>query len=361
MKSCPSCRKTYSDNTLNFCLDDGMALVTAPQSNVETAQFGRPDTATPTERIVTAPQGGYSQATVVRGPERSRSSALPWILLAVGGFLFVLIGVGGFAAYQFLKRSDPVVTTNDNSNTSQRPITTTDSPKTITKAKYDRISNGMTKPEVDSLLGGPGDEIASMDMGSIGKFSAYRWNGENDSYVTVNFTDDKVAGKTQFGLDDKGDKNDPIKTSSVTLDKFQQITNGMDRSEVEKLLGKGSEISSTKSLGKTYTMYQWKGDGFANVMVNFTDDKVTGKSQFGLGDSKTSNVELSKANYEKIKTGMKLEDVQQVLGGPGDAISNTGSGAFSSSVYKWSGSNYTFIVVGFMNGKVITKSQNGLK
>lgn len=359
MKSCPSCRKTYSDNTLNFCLNDGTALVTTmDDSSPETVPFSRPVTAEPTARFTRAQPagGGYAPATVAQNSGGSKLWL--WILLAVAGVMIFLVAAGAFAFYQYSKGRDVYVANTDNSNTSRSP-STTDTSSGISKDKYERIKNGMTRSEVNKILGGAGDEITSMDMGSIGKFSAYRWNGENESYITVNFTDDKVAGKSQFGLE--GQTTDVKNKSDITLEKFEQIKNGMNRSEVEEILGPGSEISNSKSAGKTYTMYQWSGDKFANVMVNFTDDKVTGKSQFGLGDPKNANLDLSKANYEKIKTGMKLDEVQQILGGPGDAISNTGSGAFSSSVYKWSGSNYSFIVVGFMNGKVITKSQNGLK
>jgi hypothetical protein len=30
MKRCPECRRDYYDDTLNFCMDDGMQLVDGP-------------------------------------------------------------------------------------------------------------------------------------------------------------------------------------------------------------------------------------------------------------------------------------------------------------------------------------------
>ena len=33
MKHCPTCSKTYADETLNFCLDDGAWLAGGPQSD----------------------------------------------------------------------------------------------------------------------------------------------------------------------------------------------------------------------------------------------------------------------------------------------------------------------------------------
>lgn len=360
MKSCPSCRKTYSDDTLNFCLNDGTPLVvniTADPSSAETVFMNRPQTA-PTERFNTSPPIGAPQTYAIgQGPRRSR--AWLWILLAVTGLMVLLVTVGGLAFYQYTKYIGSSVTDVDDTNTSPRRNSTSDVSKTLTKERYDRIVNGMTKTEIEKLLGSPGDEITSMETG-LGKFTAYRWNGENSSYISVNFTNDKVMGKTQFGLEASPETaND---TTTISLEKFQQIKNGMMRSDVEEILGEGTEISSTNSLGKTYSMYQWNGENFANIMVNFVDDKVTGKSQFGLGDKKTANVELTKANYDKIKNGMSLSDVEEIFGGPGDAVTDqSGDGDQSSSVYKWSGSEYAFVVVGFINGKVIYKSQNGVK
>src|SRR3982751_1530181 len=37
MKRCPQCRRDYTDETLNFCLDDGAALLDGPGSHSEPA------------------------------------------------------------------------------------------------------------------------------------------------------------------------------------------------------------------------------------------------------------------------------------------------------------------------------------
>ncbi len=37
MKRCPECRRDYTDETLNFCLDDGAALLDGPASVDEPA------------------------------------------------------------------------------------------------------------------------------------------------------------------------------------------------------------------------------------------------------------------------------------------------------------------------------------
>ena len=40
MKICPRCQKTYTDDNLNFCLDDGVVLQQAGQKMYENAGSG---------------------------------------------------------------------------------------------------------------------------------------------------------------------------------------------------------------------------------------------------------------------------------------------------------------------------------
>lgn len=42
MKQCPRCRKTYDDDQLNFCLDDGESLIVAPYSETRYADDAPP-------------------------------------------------------------------------------------------------------------------------------------------------------------------------------------------------------------------------------------------------------------------------------------------------------------------------------
>jgi hypothetical protein len=44
MKRCPKCRRDFTDETLNYCLDDGTTLVDGPASGeAPTAVFGERD------------------------------------------------------------------------------------------------------------------------------------------------------------------------------------------------------------------------------------------------------------------------------------------------------------------------------
>lgn len=70
---------------------------------------------------------------------------------------------------------------------------------------------------------------------------------------------------------------------------------------------------------------------------------------------------ISMDKYNQIKTDMKKSEVEKILGSAGEELSSAGSGDYKSSTHKWSGENYSFIIVSYLNDKVNFKSQNGLK
>src|ERR1044071_7721822 len=47
MKRCPTCNRTYTDTSLNFCLEDGTPLATDPDLNATIRYPGSRDTAEP--------------------------------------------------------------------------------------------------------------------------------------------------------------------------------------------------------------------------------------------------------------------------------------------------------------------------
>jgi hypothetical protein len=95
--------------------------------------------------------------------------------------------------------------------------------KSLTRINYDKINTGMTLAEVQSLLGGPGEQEgsdltmaeASGGAGAAGiggdlqsmsqprsKDKTYKW-GNDSRWIKVTFRDDKVTGgtfKTEQGL-----------------------------------------------------------------------------------------------------------------------------------------------------------------
>ncbi len=75
----------------------------------------------------------------------------------------------------------------------------------------------------------------------------------------------------------------------------------------------------------------------------------------------TSSSSLTMAQYNQLKINMPKDEVERILGGPGTEISTSTGGGMTFSVYKWSGEDYTSIILSFRNDKIMSKSQVGLK
>jgi len=101
MKICPSCRQTYTDDELNFCLTDGSFLTTAADNEPKTVYMDQPRI---TNQTNWGQQPGYQPPTVWQNqqnlqnqpanyPMRSQSQDknLPTVSLVLG-MLAVLIG-----------------------------------------------------------------------------------------------------------------------------------------------------------------------------------------------------------------------------------------------------------------------------
>ena len=75
----------------------------------------------------------------------------------------------------------------------------------------------------------------------------------------------------------KGDK------ASLTLDKYNQIKNGMSLEDVQEIIGSdGAEVSSSE-IGKYKTVTQkWEGDNYSYIICTFQNDKMMFKSQGSL-------------------------------------------------------------------------------
>ncbi|HSS19000.1 MAG TPA: hypothetical protein VLL54_02900 [Pyrinomonadaceae bacterium] len=107
MKTCPTCNRSYTDASLNFCLEDGTPLVNSPAAGVDpnaTIRYTAPRSTKPTPEPVyippptppppQVPPNSYPGAPQWSPllPPRKKSSAGWWI---IGGLLVVgIIGVG---------------------------------------------------------------------------------------------------------------------------------------------------------------------------------------------------------------------------------------------------------------------------
>jgi hypothetical protein len=95
MKICPTCRQTYTDDGLNFCLEDGSVLTLAAPDNVpETVMMNQARFSDPSSGIGSQPgiQSSFgNQANYSMQPKKS-SKAWIWVLAILA---LLLLGCGG--------------------------------------------------------------------------------------------------------------------------------------------------------------------------------------------------------------------------------------------------------------------------
>jgi len=115
MKSCPTCRRIYADDTLRFCLEDGAPLDTEVRPGSERTlalpearETGGP--AAPTKLLddpalaPTLPAREKSSATIprVEPPRAAKRSTASVVALTVAATV-LLLGLGGVVAWQLMK------------------------------------------------------------------------------------------------------------------------------------------------------------------------------------------------------------------------------------------------------------------
>src|SRR5687767_13069612 len=121
MKVCPTCRRTYEDDGLNFCLEDGSVLtLSAADSAAPTIAMSspRPTAVNPASGIQTSWDAQQPSGSRAVAAKRKSSSAWVWVLGIVG--ILVLVCGGGAAGVFFYVAS--VANSNSGGN---RTITNT--------------------------------------------------------------------------------------------------------------------------------------------------------------------------------------------------------------------------------------------
>lgn len=78
--------------------------------------------------------------------------------------------------------------------------------------------------------------------------------------------------------------NEENHENKITLEKFNQIENGMTYEEVVSIIGEEGTLSTESSYGsQAMRIYGWyASNGISNATVSFMNGKVNGKSQIGL-------------------------------------------------------------------------------
>lgn len=119
MKQCPACKRTYTDERLSYCLDDGTALINLSAANPAQSS---PVITQPSPRVKynptpTQPTATFQFAASPQMPETpSKSKGKGLLIFALLG-LFLLVVIGGLLAFIILRKSNgSVISDNTSSN-----------------------------------------------------------------------------------------------------------------------------------------------------------------------------------------------------------------------------------------------------
>ena len=168
MKVCPRCQKTYSDDNLSFCLEDGAMLMPAssPPIPPDTVYEPRPAQPPPGQSGAQPSWNVAPQPYSMQPPKKSSKTWL-WVLLILGG-LGLLCGGGGVVLFLIgLSNSGNTATTEYNNGVVNKGNSNNGTTTRTTTGTSDRTS------------------VEKLDLNS--------WVQENSSYGDTDFADDVLT------------------------------------------------------------------------------------------------------------------------------------------------------------------------
>lgn len=208
------------------------------------------------------------------------SNRMKYILGTIGIFLvlisFVSI-IGSSTSKDKKTDTSKEVASKSTQNTDKTSLTTNekDSKKQDTKITYENFLNikmGQSYEEVVALLG-EGKEISPSKVSST-KATVYDWKETGISDMNITIQNNVVIAKSQLGLESMD--------AQITMDKYNQVQNGISYYELKEILGEGQVLSQDKTNEVESIIYEYINQNESNANFTFSDGKLTGKSQFNL-------------------------------------------------------------------------------
>ena len=238
MKQCPKCQKTYPDDNLNFCLEDGSVLqAMASSTPPPTVAMNVPVTQQPIQspqhfQQADSPKGSWQQqqqqAYSMQPPKKS-SKAWIWVVLILG--VIVLACGGGLAGLFYIGYQEQQKELA-NTNRAATPVpgkSSTPSPNSPTgRTNVDTLDLSQWVRST-SLYGTTKYEGGELIVSSIGSNSYYVITGAEDLKstnadvtITVRNVDSKAA-RIGYGLIFHSDPDNPLKQDyAFIIDSMKQ-------------------------------------------------------------------------------------------------------------------------------------------
>ena len=189
MKRCPKCQRSYNDDTLRFCLEDGTSLATITRE-VEPPPTAILSREPPTQKSSAPTIPSYPNLNVAPAaaePARHSNSILTAGVIVIALLLLALVGI---AAFYVIKQSGSSESAQINSSSSPTAKPTATSSEKVTGTDRDDI--GSSTPD----NGGPLKITASS--------SSVRLAVQTNTYYPSNTIDGKRATAWIEGVDGVG-------------------------------------------------------------------------------------------------------------------------------------------------------------
>jgi hypothetical protein len=288
MKSCPQCKQSYNDETLNFCLNDGAMLVQTFNQNqqAETVMMNKPRVTANRQPVFNnQPQQNYNNV-----PPRKKSRTWIWIL-----GIFSVLGLGGivvFIALVGLVASIP----NDNNNRNNNGKTIKQTPgSTPSDSNKDVLKDDLSgwyynDAKVGTALQDNGELVMTSRSGSyyfmLSTPDKDFTTADATTKVTVKNVDNK-SSNLGFGLLINCDENTPGK-----LDYYFLIDSKAKKYRI------GKHISTKES-----SLIDWTGSSSINGGTEYNELEVkdeNGSMTFYINGQSVKTIK----NIENNKSGI---------------------------------------------------------
>ena len=208
------------------------------------------------------------------------SNRIKYILGTIGIFVVLIsfvsiIDINGSKNKKLDVNKEVSSKSTQNADTASLTTNEKDSKKQNGKITYENFLNikmGQSYEDVVALLG-EGKEISSSKASNT-KVTVYDWKETGISDMNITIQDNVVISKSQLGLESMD--------AQITMNKYNQVQNGVSYYELKEILGEGQILSLDKTNDVESIIYEYINKNESNANFTFSDGKLTGKSQFNL-------------------------------------------------------------------------------
>src|SRR5262245_39437843 len=197
MKRCQPCNKTFTDEALLYCIDDGTPLVSLHEEDEHT------DSARGSDDTSWNPPA-YQPPSYVQPEGVRKRSPWPWVVGILGVLILALVGFVVAAIVlipRVVKKTNPIIVSNSNSNTNDSVNSNTNSnstTKTVPETNSNSTTSNPPPTDKDTVLAQLRDLENEWTVANINADKNKLNQILADDYVGPNAETGKMEGKAEY-------------------------------------------------------------------------------------------------------------------------------------------------------------------